>query len=302
VRRLYMLDGLRGAAALIVALHHIVHPLPLLPSLAVDLFFLLSGFVMARTYEERMRAGLSTTRFLAIRYRRLFLPLFIGSTLGLAAVLFNGYPPTLELWSAYALALAFLPVFWVSNAFPFDVPAWSLFLELAANVLHGSLFARVSVRGLLAALATAVAAAAILFAKGWSHWDYGLAPIASMLPRELAFYLLGIIVFRRHGDAPFDVELGHSVRTGCAWVGALSYPLYATHLPILRLSMLAGLPPAVAFAAALTFAALLAVTFERRRLLRPPNTRFWALSDPAELLIARFLTISRLPSTSGAYS
>ncbi|RWH17217.1 acyltransferase family protein, partial [Mesorhizobium sp.] len=80
--RLYGLDALRGVAALAVALHHFAHayhlpPLPINPFLAVDLFFILSGFVMARTYEGRLRNGLTTVRFIGLRYRRLFMPLAI---------------------------------------------------------------------------------------------------------------------------------------------------------------------------------------------------------------------------------
>ncbi|TGQ51028.1 hypothetical protein EN836_26155 [Mesorhizobium sp. M1C.F.Ca.ET.193.01.1.1] len=64
-RRLYGLDALRGVAAIAVAAHHLVTVygfplLPLSPSIAVDLFFILSGFVMTRTYEDLLHTDLST--------------------------------------------------------------------------------------------------------------------------------------------------------------------------------------------------------------------------------------------------
>lgn len=62
--RLYGLDALRGVAAIAVAVHHLARTyhlpaLPLNPAIAVDLFFILSGFVMTRTYEDRLRRGAS---------------------------------------------------------------------------------------------------------------------------------------------------------------------------------------------------------------------------------------------------
>ena len=52
------LDGLRGAAALMVALFHLQVSLgaePVRGYLAVDLFFGISGFVLAAAYVERFR-------------------------------------------------------------------------------------------------------------------------------------------------------------------------------------------------------------------------------------------------------
>ena len=64
--RIVSLDGLRGIAALIVAVYH----LPGLfgfaiphADLAVDFFFLLSGWVMAYSYEERIAQGLPARTF-----------------------------------------------------------------------------------------------------------------------------------------------------------------------------------------------------------------------------------------------
>ena len=70
------LDGLRGAAAIcIVALHtnRLMGDIePPFAALAVDLFFLLSGFVLAHNYSDRFVAGLSPTRFMVTRWIRLY--------------------------------------------------------------------------------------------------------------------------------------------------------------------------------------------------------------------------------------
>ena len=60
--RLGGLDQLRGVAALLVLGYHIwtefnVGPIFRRSYLAVDFFFMLSGFVMARTYEGKLRSG-----------------------------------------------------------------------------------------------------------------------------------------------------------------------------------------------------------------------------------------------------
>lgn len=87
-----LIDGLRGIAALAVAsLHWQVMSAPWLfaasGGLAVDLFFLLSGIVIAHAYDERIASGdLNTARFMLTRLIR-FWPLYaIGTLLGAAAV------------------------------------------------------------------------------------------------------------------------------------------------------------------------------------------------------------------------
>src|SRR5687767_7533187 len=119
--RLYGLDALRGVAALLVAIGHLLATYGL-PSLGcsgafcVSLFFMLSGFVMTRTYEQRMREGLGTGRFMFLRYKRLFLPMAVGSSVGLLwATLTMGLTP--ELFLSFAAILLFLPLPWMANCF-----------------------------------------------------------------------------------------------------------------------------------------------------------------------------------------
>lgn len=77
--RFAALDGLRGMAALVVAAEHLNANGPLL-GLAffrnglffVDFFFVLSGFVIAASYAERLRAGFPAGRFLWLRFWRVW--------------------------------------------------------------------------------------------------------------------------------------------------------------------------------------------------------------------------------------
>ena len=79
------LDGLRGIAALAVVTRHVPDTTfqDLLPgsTLAVDLFFVLSGFVLAHSYTERLRGEMGAIAFMRVRIIRLY-PLYIlGSAL-----------------------------------------------------------------------------------------------------------------------------------------------------------------------------------------------------------------------------
>lgn len=296
---------MRGIAALAVAVHHLSRLYlsdgpTIAPSLAVDLFFILSGFVMARTYEARMRDGLTVTQFLAIRYRRLFLPFAIGSTLGLMwAVLKLGPAP--DLFAAYALILAFMPAWWMANSFVLNGPAWSLFLEISANALHASALWRLSREGILILWLAMVPLFCIFFFAG-AHWRPGIGFILLLIPRVLCCYLMGILIFRRYGDTPLGnkpmwaiavfpvlliatsigpitevlvtliaaplvirASLGLENARWALWAGALSYPLYATHVPVIRLSVLAGVNPVTALALSLLTAVAVTLLFEARR-------------------------------------
>jgi len=154
-RRFTSLDGLRGVAALAVLVRHV--PDRTLARdwmsgsyLAVDLFFLLSGFVLAHAYEERLADGLSLGRFFKLRLARLY-PLHLAG-LGLAALVIayklafeSGVTPR-TIAASFIPALFFLPTppafAHFENAFPANFPVWSLSWELAANLLFGLMLTR----------------------------------------------------------------------------------------------------------------------------------------------------------------
>src|SRR5215469_9945636 len=90
-RMFYTIDGLRGIAALLVVCRHIV---PLhgnrlnFPSsyLAVELFFLFSGFVIAHAYDKRFDAGMSFWEFVKARIIRLYPLYFLGLMIAVLTV------------------------------------------------------------------------------------------------------------------------------------------------------------------------------------------------------------------------
>ncbi len=77
--------------------------------LMVDFFFILSGFVMARTYESRMGSELGARRFLIIRARRLWAPIAIGVAIGLFLYLWPRHKRSAPAVYLTALGLLMLP-------------------------------------------------------------------------------------------------------------------------------------------------------------------------------------------------
>jgi peptidoglycan/LPS O-acetylase OafA/YrhL len=91
--RFLFLDALRGIAALLIVLYHapkyLGRALPHYSAfLAVDLFFVLSGFVIAFSYENRLLRGLSFRSFVAARLVRLYPVYLLGTVVGFVLLLY----------------------------------------------------------------------------------------------------------------------------------------------------------------------------------------------------------------------
>ncbi|MGP8025780.1 MAG: acyltransferase family protein [Acidocella sp.] len=151
-RHYLALDGLRGVAALAVVSLHVTEyfRLPVQPGhayLAVDFFFMLSGFVIAHAYDEKLRWGMGVLPFLAVRLIRLQPLVLLGVALGTGAYLLRARLGGIDMASVLQAActnalllptpalLALRP--W---AFPVDTPLWSLAFEIWINVLYALLF------------------------------------------------------------------------------------------------------------------------------------------------------------------
>ena len=136
--RFALLDGLRGVAALVVLTFHLVqqHDLTALPfaGLAVDFFYLLSGFVVAFAYEQRLQSGaMGLTSFALVRITRLYPLILLGTTVGIALALlattFKHSVTYQQVALSGTLALLLLPSYvfpqW-ETAYPFNMASWSL--------------------------------------------------------------------------------------------------------------------------------------------------------------------------------
>jgi peptidoglycan/LPS O-acetylase OafA/YrhL len=145
--RLPAIDGMRGVAAIVVALFHAHEILGWQPApggyLAVDLFFVLSGAVIVHAYAPRLRDGMSFRSYMGRRLLR-FLPMHVlGHLVGvvLAVALWttdskDARAPA-DILASVVLGLAFLPYPLTNAMFPLNVPTWSLLYEIVANAAYG---------------------------------------------------------------------------------------------------------------------------------------------------------------------
>ena len=207
-RTFQTLDALRGVAALLVVLQHtdmvFLSRKPPHLWLGVDLFFVLSGFVLSYAYQDKLDRGLTTLRFMGARLVRLWPLYLLGLCLGAFAT-----PPFLLLHAvrrkeravAFLLGLFFLPARSsepVPPLWPLDMPTWTLALELLMNAFHAIFLRKVKTRTLVLITACAGITLIVSFYRqgivngGWydgSFFSLGAA-------RLLFSYPLGMLLFR----------------------------------------------------------------------------------------------------------
>ena len=142
--RIEWLDLFRGLAAIVVVLFHYrdilgIHWLDF-GYVAVDMFFVLSGIVLGRRYTDEIASGMPIRKFVLVRLRRLYPMVFIAAAF-VVAMNFAGIPsrPYLLATREYAWMLFLvlpLPKAWpMGVSFPADFPMWSLWAELASNLV-----------------------------------------------------------------------------------------------------------------------------------------------------------------------
>ena len=141
------IEAYRGIAAIAVGCGHAAaffgHATPAHSVLAVDFFFMLSGIVMAHSYDARFAAGtLSPAGFTKIRAIRLY-PVIIAATLFAAfvhlAILASRSSATpftsnAQVGQATLLTALLIPQPWSGDYYPLNGPFWSLLFELLVNI------------------------------------------------------------------------------------------------------------------------------------------------------------------------
>lgn len=186
-----ILDGLRGVAALLVVMFHILeanatsHLDQIINHgyLAVDFFFLLSGYVIGYAYDDRW-TNLSVANFFKRRLIRLQPMVIMGMIIGALCFYFqvsSTWPEISEVpvWQVILIMLigfTLIPVppsmdirGW-QEMHPLNGPGWSLFFEYIANILY-ALFVRKFSKTALTILVAISAAALIHYAVTSSNGD-----------------------------------------------------------------------------------------------------------------------------------
>lgn len=164
--RLEILDGLRGVAAMIVVAFHLFETYSQGPShqiinhgyLAVDFFFVLSGFVIGYAYDGRWSKGMTTGRFFLRRIVRLQPMVVLGTLIG-AFWFYFGDAPAFSLVAATPWWKVLVILLMASFMFPtppsMDIRGWqeinplngaqwSLLWEYIGNILYAFVFRRLS--------------------------------------------------------------------------------------------------------------------------------------------------------------
>lgn len=203
-RELATLDGLRGVAAFAVVLMHVSVLAPH-AYLAVDLFFVLSGFVLEHAYGARLAAGWSPRAFLWRRLRRLY-PLYaLGLAISVLAVgaalaLGRGAGWSAGSLTAAAVSGAVMAPLWSPGdtpLYPLNFPAWTLLAELLANAAYAVLYRWLSAPVLLAAILAGVLVTATL---AWGHGSLNAGavwPSAGLGLARVAFAFPAGVLLRR---------------------------------------------------------------------------------------------------------
>jgi len=158
-----ILDGLRGVAAVMVIMFHLLETFALGDDakqiinhgyLAVDFFFVLSGFVIGYAYDDRW-GKMSLKDFLKRRLIRLHPMIIVGMIIGAILFYFQDcfiFPAISQtpVWKMLLVMVIGFTLFPVGRSLdirgwtemhPLDGPAWSLFYEYIANILY-ALFVR----------------------------------------------------------------------------------------------------------------------------------------------------------------
>ena len=215
-KHLPALDGLRGVAAIAIVLRHGALSLgqihvPMDSYLAVDLFFVLSGFVIARAYDPALAAGepvISFMRKRAIRLYPLYLLALILSLPHLALLFGRGELTGFQGVKTFVGGALMLPSSWqpADTLFPLNFPTWSLFWEVLINLVYAVSWKALTVRRMVAiCVASATLLAVVSFGPG--NIDYGVTIHGSLIAAlRIAFsFFIGVLLFRSRLTPPVNV-------------------------------------------------------------------------------------------------
>lgn len=204
--RFVVLDSLRGIAALVVVGFHLDFTSGLFSwsffrsgYFAVDFFFVLSGFVIAGSYGDKLQAGMPLARFMGLRLGRLY-PLHLFALAVFVAMEFvSGLPqlaglglqePFTGTQSPENLVAAVFLVqgFGLPNANGWNVASWSISVEVWLYLAAAVTWRLAGARGWMFGLTAAVGTALVLILTAHDQ----APPISLYMLRGLLGFGLGL--------------------------------------------------------------------------------------------------------------
>ena len=196
-----LLDGLRGVEALMVIWYHVIEGDAFAGDgniatlnhgyLAVDFFFILSGFVIGYAYDDRWGKSLTMKDFFKRRLIRLHPMVVMGTVLGAITFCIQGCVQ----WDGTHVAISMImlsllcTIFFIpampgvgyevrgnGEMFPLNGPCWSLFFEYIGNILYALFIRRLSNKALtvfVVLLGVALAAFAVFNVSTYGNIGVG---------------------------------------------------------------------------------------------------------------------------------
>lgn len=197
----HLLDGLRGVAALMVIWYHVFEGYAFAGGttidtfnhgyLAVDFFFILSGFVIGYAYDDRWGKNFTMKDFIKRRLIRLHPMVIMGAVVGAITFYIQGSVQ----WDGTHIGISMVmlsllcTIFFIpampgvgyevrgnGEMFPLNGPCWSLFFEYIGNILYALFIRRLSNKALtivVVLLGVALASFAIFNVSGYGNIGVG---------------------------------------------------------------------------------------------------------------------------------
>ena len=235
-----ILDGLRGVAAIMVVWFHLFEAYATSHLdqrinhgyLAVDFFFILSGFVIGYAYDDRW-GKMKTKDFIKRRVIRLHPMVVMGAIIGAVMFYWQGCPvwdvskvTILALFMATFINALLLPatpgteIRGLGEMYPLNGPSWSLFFEYIGNILYALFIRRLSNKALtvfVVLLGAALAAFAVFNVSTYGNigvgWTLDGLNFAGGLLRMLFPFSMGMLLSRNF--KPIKVK-------GAFWICAIA--------------------------------------------------------------------------------
>lgn len=224
----HLLDGLRGVAALMVIWYHVFEGYAFAGGttidtfnhgyLAVDFFFILSGFVIGYAYDDRWGKNFTMKDFIKRRLIRLNPMVIMGAVVGAITFYIQGSVQ----WDGTHIGISMVmlsllcTIFFIpampgvgyevrgnGEMFPLNGPCWSLFFEYIGNILYALFIRRLSNKALtivVVLLGVALASFAIFNVSGYGNigvgWTLDGVNFIGGLLRMLFPFSMGMLLSR----------------------------------------------------------------------------------------------------------